>query len=113
MLDKEVRISYFVCSNILLKSTPNEERIMGKYIKLVILAIVLTGALAISGCTKYASDEDLKQLNDLKAQVKGLEDEIAKLKADKATLEKSVAEKNGKLKQCQSDQEAVKKAMGK
>jgi outer membrane murein-binding lipoprotein Lpp len=86
---------------------------MGKYVKLVILAFSLAAALAISGCTKYASDEDMKQLNDLKAQVTSLETEISKLKAEKAGLEKTVAEKNGKLKQCQSDQEAVKKAMGK
>ena len=86
---------------------------MRKKIKLVILAFSLAGALGISGCTKYASDEDMKQLNDLKAQQTSLETDISKLKADKAALEKSVAEKNGKLKQCQSDQEAVKKAMGK
>ncbi len=86
---------------------------MRKILKLVTIAFFIFGGLVFTGCTKYASDEEMKQLNDLKAQVTSLEDDIKKLQADKAALEKTVADKNGKLKQCQSDQDAVKKAMGK
>ncbi len=86
---------------------------MGNRIKFVTIAFLLLGGFILSGCTKYASDEELKQLADLKAQVTSLEDDIRKLQADKGAIEKTLAEKNGKLKQCQADQEAVKKAMGK
>jgi septal ring factor EnvC (AmiA/AmiB activator) len=86
---------------------------MYKVIKLVTVAVFLIGGLGFVGCTKYASDEELKQLSDKQAEVTSQEDNIRKLQAEKANLEKQVAEKNGKLKQCQADQEAVKKAMGK
>ena len=51
------------------------------------------------------------QLDDPTAGIR-LEKQVADKTRDKAALEKQLAEKNGKLQQCQSDQEAVKKALG-
>lgn len=86
---------------------------MNKFIYLVIITSMLMGGLILSGCSSSPSAEELKQLSDLKASVQGLEKQIGEKKSEKAGLEKQVAEKNGKLQQCQSDQEAVKKGLGK
>ncbi|MBI1807415.1 MAG: hypothetical protein HYR76_10240 [Ignavibacteria bacterium] len=79
----------------------------------LIAALFLSGGLILSSCSSSPSDEEMAQLNRLQDQVRSLENDVRKLQGDKANLEKQVAEKNGKLQQCQADQEAVKKGMGK
>lgn len=86
---------------------------MSKFIKLFIIALFLTGGAMFSGCSSSPSEEELKQLNDLKSDVSSLDKQVNDKKREKANLEKQIAEKNGKLQQCQSDQEAVKKGLGK
>ena len=85
---------------------------MIRSLKYLLYAVVLASALFAAGCSSSPSEEEMKQLNDLKAQASALDKQIADKTREKATLEKQVAEKNGKLQQCQSDQEAVKKALG-
>lgn len=86
---------------------------MNKITNLLIITSLLIGGLVVSGCSSSPSAEELKQLSDLKASVQALEKQIGEKKSEKAGLEKQVAEKNGKLQQCQSDQEIVKKGLGK
>lgn len=74
--------------------------------------LFLTAALMLSSCSSSPSDEEMQQLNDMKDAVSKLEVQVRDKKAEKANLEKQIGEKNGKLQQCQADQEAVKKAMG-
>jgi septal ring factor EnvC (AmiA/AmiB activator) len=80
--------------------------------------IALVAVLAFSastflvGCTSRPSEDELRQLNDLKAEVASLEKQIADKEKEKANLENEVAEKNAKLQQCQSDMDAVKNALG-
>jgi outer membrane murein-binding lipoprotein Lpp len=76
---------------------------------LVFAALIGIGAVIAGGCSNSPSDEEMKQLNDLKSQVSSLEKQVSDKQQSKASLEKQLAEKNGKLKQCQDDQEAVKK----
>jgi len=86
---------------------------MNKFIKASLAALMLSAGLMLSSCASSPSDQELKQLDDLKAEVSSLETKVADKQREKANLEKQIAEKNGKLQQCQSDQEAVKKGMGK
>jgi uncharacterized protein (DUF3084 family) len=51
-------------------------------------------------------------LSELKKQADQLDSEVKTKKADVAALSKRIADRNAALQQCQSDQEAVKKAMG-
>jgi predicted component of type VI protein secretion system len=73
---------------------------------------LLSVALVFIGCSSSPSEEDLKALSDLKAEVSAMEKANADKQQELAKLEKQLAEQNGKLQQCQSDQDAVKKAMG-
>lgn len=74
--------------------------------------LTISASLFIAGCTSKPTAEELRQLNDLKAEVTSLEKQIAEQERVKANLEKEVAGKNGQLKQCQTDKDAVKKATG-
>lgn len=85
-------------------------KIMGKT---AAIALCFCCALVLSSCSSSPSDEELKQLSDLKAQVASLEGQVATMQRDNASLGKQIADKNSKLQQCQSDQEAVKKGLGK
>ncbi len=85
---------------------------MLKSTKPVLLALVLSGMMTIVGCSSSPSEEQMRQLNDLKAEVSSLEKQVADKAREKAGLEKQIAEKNGKLQQCQADQESVKKGLG-
>lgn len=68
---------------------------------------MLAGSLVLSGCSSRASEEEMKQLTDLKAEVASLNKEISQKERDKATLDREVAEKDGKLQQCTKDKETV------
>jgi septal ring factor EnvC (AmiA/AmiB activator) len=78
----------------------------------IVAVLAFATSLFIVGCTSKPTDEELRQLNDLKAQVTSLEKQIADKEKEKANLEKEIAEKNGRLQQCQADKDAVKKATG-
>jgi len=74
--------------------------------------LFLSVALVFMSCSSSPSEEELKALSDLKAEVESMEKANADKQKELANLERQLAEQNGKLQQCQSDQEAVKKALG-
>ena len=82
-------------------------------IKLLLITSMFSALMIVSGCSSSPSQEEKAQLDNLKSEVAQLESNVKAKQNEKATLEKQIAEKNGRLKQCQSDQEAVKKALGK
>jgi len=77
----------------------------------VLVAAFLIGSLLLGGCTRHASEEELKQLNDLKAEVASLEKQITEREGAKANLDKQIAAKNDKLKWCADEQQAVKQRL--
>ena len=85
---------------------------MSRKLKPLMVALLLCGGLLFTSCSSSPSDEELAQLRQLQDQASSLKQQLETKQRDKASLEKQIAEKNGKLQQCQSDQEAVKKAMG-
>jgi len=85
---------------------------MQRLIKTLTGALILSAALVLMSCSSSPSAEDLKALSDLKAEVASMEKASADRQKELANMERQLAEQNGKLQQCQSDQEAVKKALG-
>jgi outer membrane murein-binding lipoprotein Lpp len=79
---------------------------MKKSIRLMLAALMMAGLLA-SGCSSNPSAEELKQLEDLKAEVTSLEKQVQDLEAQKAGLQKSLADKDAQLKKCADDKAAV------
>ena len=86
---------------------------MMKSIRQVRGFLLLSALITLGGCSSSPSDRELLQLNELKANVTRLDAEIKKKQEEKVSLDRQVAEKNARLKLCQSDQDAVRKAVGK
>lgn len=85
---------------------------MQNMIKTLTGALILSVALVLMSCSSSPSAEELKALNDLKAEVASMEKSVADKQKELANYERQLAEQNGRLQQCQSDQDAVKKALG-
>ena len=79
--------------------------------KLVSLFLVSIFALGLIGCTKYASQEELQQLNNLKSEVSQLEKEIKSKEQEKAKLQKEIADRDAKIKKLQEEKEKVQKRL--
>lgn len=87
--------------------------VKNRFTKVVLLTGVLfAGSLGLIGCGGL-SDEQIAQINALKAEVSSLETEVANLKSQKATLERQVGEINAKLEQCAKDKEITKRNLEK
>ncbi|OLD80465.1 MAG: hypothetical protein AUI33_01810 [Ignavibacteria bacterium 13_1_40CM_2_61_4] len=85
---------------------------MVKLLRPLLAAALLCGGMVLSSCSSGPSEEELSKLAELKKQAEQLQSEVDNRKADLGALTKQIAERNGKILQCQSDQEAVKKALG-
>ena len=86
---------------------------MGKCLQIFAAGLCIASLVMFGGCSNSPSDQEMRQLTELKENVARLEGQVKEKEREKASLEKEVADKNSKLQQCQSDQDAVKKAMGK
>jgi septal ring factor EnvC (AmiA/AmiB activator) len=81
--------------------------------KLSTLAVVgLFSVAALTGCSNNPSAEELKQLEDLKAEVASLEKQIQTRESEKQALLKAIADKDAQLAQCTKDKEALKARTG-
>jgi septal ring factor EnvC (AmiA/AmiB activator) len=85
---------------------------MQRLIKTLTGALVLSVALVLMSCSSSPSADELKALSDLKSEVASMEKTTADKQKALADLERQLAEQNGRLQQCQADQDAVKKALG-
>lgn len=83
---------------------------MKKSFAVLIVAGALVSTLMI-GCSNKPSAEELKQLEDLKAEVASLQKDISARESEKAALVKSIAEKDAQLAQCSKDKEIVQQRL--
>ncbi|MBI5464002.1 MAG: hypothetical protein HY966_03480 [Ignavibacteriales bacterium] len=79
---------------------------MKKSIGLMVVGAAFV-AMSATGCKSAPSAEELKQLDDLKAEVSSIEKEINARQTEKAALQRAIAEKDSRLQQCLKDKEAV------
>jgi septal ring factor EnvC (AmiA/AmiB activator) len=75
------------------------------------MAILFTGSVVLIGCSSKPSEEELKQLADLKSEVSSLKQTIGSKEAEKANLEKMIADLNAKIKKTQDDMGVVKQRL--
>ena len=78
-------------------------------------AFILIGSAIVVGsfvgCSNKPSEEEMKQLNDLKAEVTSLEKSIAAQQSEKAALLKAIADKDAQLAQCSKDKDALQQRL--
>jgi len=75
------------------------------------VALLFTSSLALVGCTSHPDEAELKQLDDLKAEVASLQKEISDKEQQKSAVDKELADINAKLKKCADDQAVVKQRL--
>ncbi len=68
-------------------------------------------ALVLTSCSSKPSDQELKQLEDLKAEVTSLQNQISAAQSEKATLQKSIADKDAQIAQLTKDIQAVQQRL--
>jgi len=76
--------------------------------------LVVAGAMLATlatGCTSRPNAAELKQLEDLKAEVSSLEREVAAKESEKAALMKAIADKDAQLAQCEKDKALVQERL--
>jgi septal ring factor EnvC (AmiA/AmiB activator) len=61
------------------------------------------------GCGGGVSEEQMQQLNDLKAEVESLQSQVNAKQDEKSQLQKQIADKDAKIKQYLDDIAAVQK----
>ena len=73
--------------------------------------VVLMAALLLvvlgTGCTKYASEEDLQNLESQKQAALSAEKKVEQLQAEKSDLEKTVAQKQSELQKVEAEKATV------
>lgn len=68
-------------------------------------------ATLATGCTSKPNAAELKQLEDLKAEVSSLQREISAKESEKAALLRAIADKDAQLTQCEKDKALVQERL--
>lgn len=75
----------------------------------LLAAFLMTGSVVLTGCSSGPDEEQMQQLNDLKAEVESLQSQVNAKMDEKSQLQKQIADKDAKIKQYQNDMDAVRK----
>ena len=75
----------------------------------LILAAFISGSVFMTGCGGGVSEEQMQQLNDLRAEVESLQSQVNAKQDEKSQLERQIADKDAKIKQYLNDIAAVQK----
>ena len=79
-----------------------------RYVMLGLFSLVLAGSLIVSGCSRYANEEQITALDESEAAATESEEKVAELEKEKADLQAKLAEKQEELKKTQEEHERLK-----
>jgi peptidoglycan hydrolase CwlO-like protein len=78
----------------------------------VVLFAALIGAGAVfSGCTSYATPEQLARIAELEREVNSLQSAIQTKQSQLSTIDRQISAQEAKLDQCAKDKELVKQRL--
>ena len=78
----------------------------------LILAIVaMSAGVLVSGCTSYATPEQLARISELEREISALESAIQTKQSQIGTLDRQISAQEAKLDQCAKDKELVKQRL--
>ncbi|PIU45799.1 MAG: hypothetical protein COS95_01835 [Ignavibacteriales bacterium CG07_land_8_20_14_0_80_59_12] len=73
--------------------------------------VIFASLVVLPGCTRHPSEEEMTQLNSLKAEVTSLQNQISSKQQEKASLQSQISDKDSKLQQCATDKELVQQRL--
>ncbi len=85
---------------------------MKKYFHLL-LAVLIFASFTLSGCTKYAKQEDLNNLKAAEEAALAAEKQLKVKQAERAGWEKKLAQKEAERDVKQAEKEEIEKKLGK
>jgi len=68
---------------------------------------VIIASFLITGCTRYANEEELTTLDETQAAVESSDKKVEDLKQEKAELEQTLADKKVELEEVKAEKERV------
>ncbi len=75
---------------------------------LFLIAVLFAGSSMMVGCGGGVDEEQMKALNDLKAEVESLRSQVKAKEDEKAALQKQISDKDAKIKKCNDDMAKTK-----
>ena len=72
---------------------------------IALFALVIIAAYLLTGCTRYAKEEQLTAMDETEASAISAEKSVVDKEQEKAALEQKLAEKQDELKQVQAEKE--------
>lgn len=76
-----------------------------------LVGIVLVSGALMTGCTSYATPEQLARISELEKEISSLEASIQNKQAQIGTVERQISSQQAKLDQCAKDKELVKQRL--
>ena len=80
----------------------------GKLTRTALIFAFGVSLLAVGGCTKYASPDDLKKLDEANKAAVSAERDLATMKSQRSDMEKQVSKKQADLDAAKAESERVK-----
>lgn len=72
-----------------------------------LFSLIVAFSLLLSGCTRYANEDQLQALDESQASAMSAEEDVAQLEKEKAELEAKLAKKQEELKQVKAEKERI------
>ena len=82
--------------------------VIKKLVAALLAIVFIVSLFTMGGCTKYASQDDLEQLNEYKQAAVSAEKELDKVKAERQKLEEELADRKKELKEAKEEFVKVK-----
>ncbi len=82
--------------------------VLNRIMKVVMVASLSLSLTVVSGCTKYASQDDLNSLEEANKAAVSAEKELAKVEKERRHLENELSQKEGELADVKAEFEKVK-----
>ncbi len=83
-----------------------------KSLRILLASVLVLGTIGLTSCSGV-SEEEMAQLEALRAEVTSLQKDASYLKSEKTKLEREIAEKNAKLEQCEKEIATTKSNLNK
>jgi outer membrane murein-binding lipoprotein Lpp len=86
------------------------EKLRRSVVLIAVMAVVGAGVL-MSGCTSYATPEQLARISELEREIGALESAIQTKQSQIGSLDREISAQNAKLEQCAKDKELVRQRL--
>ncbi|MFA6234855.1 MAG: hypothetical protein WC824_11855 [Bacteroidota bacterium] len=78
---------------------------------LVCAAAIMASSAFVSGCTSYATPEQLARISELEREISAIESAIQTKQSQIGTIDRQISAQEAKLEQCAKDKELVKQRL--